>query len=248
MTLIPSKDQFDLKKFLIELLLSKKALSSFSLIFSNLAPLFGVLFFHWNLFAVIFLYWAENVVIGFYNIFKILMAKGSDAGEKTYALKAGDMEIPMRSKMNMYGYGKMLIAVFFAFHYGMFTLVHGIFVLAIFGKAGNLSEGFLYAFLIIFLSHGFSFFENFIGKREYLKTSPGWQMSQPYARIFVMHVVILVGGIVSIALGVPIFALLILIILKTIVDLFYHIAEHNISEITDPKAIEEAKKSFQTSK
>ncbi|MFA6097825.1 MAG: DUF6498-containing protein [Candidatus Paceibacterota bacterium] len=248
MVLITSKEQFDFKKFLSGLFFSKKDTSSFSLIVSNLAPLFGVIFFEWNLFSVIFLYWSENTVIGFYNIFKILMAKESDTGEKMSVLRAGGMEIPMKSKVNTYGHGKITIAVFFIFHYGMFVLIHGVFVLGFFGKLGNPSEGFLYVLFFLLLSHGFSFFENFIGKKEYLKTSPGRQMFQPYARVFVMHFVILVGGIVTMALGAPIFALLILIILKTIVDLLYHIEEHNVYEITDPKAIEEAKKAFQVSK
>lgn len=248
MVLITSKEQFDFKKFLSDLFFSKKDTSSFSLIISNLVPLFGVIFFEWNLFLVIFLYWTENAVIGFYNIFKILMARESDAGEKMYALRAGDMEIPIKSKVNTYNYGKITMVVLFIFHYGIFTLVHGAFVLAFFGKLGNLPEGFFYALLFIFLSHGSSFFENFIGKREYLKTSPGRQMFQPYARVFVMHSVILLGGIVSMFLGAPIFALIILIVLKTIVDLLYHIAEHNVYEITDPEALEEAKKAFQVSR
>jgi len=48
-----------------------------SLILSNLIPLIGVLFFGWDVSTILILYWSENVIIGFYNIFKMAMARGA---------------------------------------------------------------------------------------------------------------------------------------------------------------------------
>lgn len=250
MTLITSKEEFnklDLKKLAGDLLLGKKDKSAVVLVAANLVPLFGVLLFEWNLFSVIFLYWAENLVIGFYNIFKIALAEGSDAGEKYYALKAGYAELPFKSKVSSHGHGKSSLVVFFCFHYGIFTLGHGAFVYGLFGIGNDLSGGLFYTFILLLFSHGFSFFQNYIGKKEYLKASPERLFMQPYGRILIMHFVILAGGFVSMALGSPVYALLILILLKTVTDLFSHVYEHNVYEITDPKMIEEAKKAFRKS-
>jgi hypothetical protein len=40
-----------------------------------MVPLWGVLFFNWDAFYLVFLYWSENLVIGFYNILKMLLSQ-----------------------------------------------------------------------------------------------------------------------------------------------------------------------------
>ena len=40
-----------------------------------MVPLWGVLFFNWDAFYIVLLYWAENLVIGFYNILKMVLAQ-----------------------------------------------------------------------------------------------------------------------------------------------------------------------------
>ena len=58
---------------LFEKYLSKLPL--IALLATNALPLVGVLFFEWNAFLLVLLYWAENVVVGFYNVLKMAMAK-----------------------------------------------------------------------------------------------------------------------------------------------------------------------------
>ncbi len=42
------------------------------LVLANLLPFAGVIFFGWDLFAVVLFYWAENLVVGFYTLVKLL--------------------------------------------------------------------------------------------------------------------------------------------------------------------------------
>lgn len=82
------------------------------------------------------------------------------------------------------------------------------------------------AAMALFLSHGASFFLNYIGKREYLTTSAMRQMFAPYSRVVMLHLTIIFGAFITAILGAPIGALLILVVLKTAFDLRLHLREH----------------------
>lgn len=49
-----------------------KNISLVTLIISNLIPLFGLAVFNWDVRSVISIYWVENVVVGFYNVLKMI--------------------------------------------------------------------------------------------------------------------------------------------------------------------------------
>ena len=38
--------------------------SVIALVLANLVPVFGVFYFHWEVFPLMFLFWSENVIIG----------------------------------------------------------------------------------------------------------------------------------------------------------------------------------------
>jgi hypothetical protein len=127
--------------------------------------------------------------------------------------------------------------VFFILHYGVFWAVHGVFVFVFFGLSspsglfGGLGlRGVAIAAAALFLSHAVSFFVNFLGKEEYLTVSPDQQMMEPYSRVVVLHVTILAGGFLADALGAPLAALVLLIVLKTVIDLLAHLREHRKAE------------------
>jgi len=82
------------------------------------------------------------------------------------------------------------------------------------------------AAVALFLSHGASFFLNYIGKKEYLTTSAMRQMFSPYSRVVMLHLTILIGAFVIAILGAPIGALLVLVVLKTAFDLQLHLRQH----------------------
>jgi Family of unknown function (DUF6498) len=137
--------------------------------------------------------------------------------------------------------GRVGLAMFFAFHYGMFWVVHGIFVFALpaFGNGFGLDDrgvfgdviwsNVLLAAGVLFLSHGASFLFNYIGRGEYIVASAARQMSSPYGRVVVLHLTIIFGSMVVAFLGAPIGALVILVGLKTAFDLGLHLREHRNS-------------------
>jgi hypothetical protein len=189
--------------------------STLALLAANLMPLLGVLAFNWNVTPIMIFYWAENLVVGFYNVLKMRRAQASVAGANT-TMNGRPVQQSDRRAM----------IVFFIVHYGMFTLCHGIFVLVMFGAKfdGIFSELGL-ALLFLAVSHGISYRRNFIGRGEYQRVAFTTLFWQPYSRVIIMHLTILVGGTWALANGSPVYALLVLVALKTMIDLGLHLLE-----------------------
>jgi len=190
-----------------------------ALLVANALPLIGVLCFGWDAFAIVLLYWSENVVVGFYNVLKMAFLI---------------LKVP-HPTMHL---GKLFMIPFFTFHYGMFTMVHGIFVIAFFkgdfDQGGGLQSNPLLlslplsmyiAFVCLFFSHGVSFVNNYFYKGERNRTNLGKLMGQPYGRIVVLHIAVLFGGFLTMTLGSPVGVLLVLVLLKTIIDVKLHLRE-----------------------
>lgn len=182
-----------------------------TLVLANLWPPVGVVFFQWTVFSVVFLFWLENVIVGLFNLARMWMAQGGSANPG----------------------GKLAMIPFFAVHYGIFTLVHGIFVLALFGGGGvgsvaqALRETHVgAAALALAGSHGVSFVFNFMGSGEFRTATLDTLMAQPYGRVVVLHLVIIFGGFVIISLGAPMIPLALLVILKIGLDVAAHVREH----------------------
>ena len=89
------------------------------------------------------------------------------------------------------------------------------------------------ALLALFLSHGYSFMVNFIGRGEYRNRTLNKQMSEPYTRIILMHLVIIFGGALSAAVGEATPTLVLLIAAKIAVDLRAHLKEHREQTVED---------------
>ncbi len=184
------------------------------LILVNLVPVFGVLFLHWSLFSVMFFYWLESVVVGLYNIPKLLMAKAvPDPGTK-------EAQSPSRTR------GRFFFVGFFLVHYGIFMLGHGLFVFVLFGPPDLSVQLVLIGFMSLAISHGLSFMFNYVGHREYEKTDISQQMIAPYKRIVIMHVTIVIGGFLVGLFGSPVVALVFMVFLKIVIDGASHVSEH----------------------
>lgn len=191
--------------------------SILALVAANAVPLVCVVLFHWEVLPLMLLFWSENVVIGLFNVLKILTCSVHGAADIL---------------------GKFFFAAFFTVHYGMFTLVHGVFVVGLFGRnaahsgAGAdqilpaISENhLLLPILGLAISHGVSYTTNYLRGGEYRRTSPPQLMYQPYLRVIILHVTILGGGILILTFKSPTAGLAALVVLKTIVDLAAHLRE-----------------------
>ena len=214
-----------------------------SLLVANALPVVGVLCFGWDAFAIVLLYWTENIVLGFYNVLKMAFVKMQHPAENL---------------------GKLFMIPFFVIHYGGFTAVHGVFVLAFFkqdtegfnpfpsgetwpcflvfvqllfsviGQAISMLPGnMLYAIAGLFISHGVSFGYNYFYKGERNRTNLQKLMGQPYGRIVVLHVAIIFGGFLTMALGSPVGVLLILVLLKTVIDVKLHLCERRKNQTVE---------------
>jgi hypothetical protein len=197
-------------------------LTLFPLIFYNLIPIIGVLFWDWTLFTVLLLYWLESGVIGVFNLIRIGMAQApiSEGFKINGQHPAGQ-------------YGKWMIMLFFPFHYGMFWLVHGVFVFVFFGLgfmpgaaftglsgiSGINVSGVLLAASVMVISQLMSLLFVFYAQGEYQRISPDQQMRQPYSRVYVLHGVIIGGAFLINQFGTPMAALALLVVLKLTADL-----------------------------
>lgn len=196
--------------------------SSLVLIIANLLPLYGVMVLDWQVFPVMLLFWLENVTIGVLNALRMLLADPADP-----ALWAG----------------KLFMIPFFCFHYGLFTMIHGVFVFALFGgnvlnsKNNDLPQ--LHSLIQILNeydltiplialggSHLFSFFWNYLFRGQFRRTALSELMSRPYNRIIILHLTLLFGGMITLVLNSPLWALLMLICFKIGIDLSAHMKEH----------------------
>jgi uncharacterized protein DUF6498 len=193
-----------------------RSLSDLALIAANLVPLVGVLFFGWDLTSVIVLYWAESAVVGFYTALKMAVA----------------------------GKFAALFAVpFFLGHFGGFMALHFLFIYSFFvrglnaaGAEPGVREALAGIFIpvwpslaALFISHGISFFSNFIRQRESAGATIKDLMTAPYNRIIVMQLTVIFGGWIIMLLKRPVLALVLLVLIKTVVDLSAHRKEHRHS-------------------
>lgn len=192
-------------------LLARLRSSAVALVVANLVPVYGVLALGWKVAPIMVFYWTENLVVGFFNVMKMRRAQGP--------VNAAGMTLNGQPVTE--GSRRALI-LFFILHYGLFTLVHGVFVLVLFGPGMRLGRELGLALLALAASHGYSYRRNFIGAGEYTRASFARLFWQPYARIVVMHVTILAGGALAAAMGSPLGALLVLVGLKTLIDLGSH--------------------------
>lgn len=189
-------------------------LSVAALVAANLVPLAGAWLAGWSVYEIVLLFWAENVVIGLFQVVRMLTV--------------------MVLKREL---GMILLAAFFCLHYGMFTFVHGEFVVALLGPSPGaglesgvarllVPEGLLIALLVLAASHGFSFVVHFLRGGEWREPDLQSLMFAPYGRVVVLHLVIIAGGAMVLALGSPTPALVLLVALKLAVEVPLHLWAH----------------------
>lgn len=183
----------------------------------NLIPIAGVLFWGWSAFALILLYWLENVIVGVRNVLSMWAS----------AITNGGLMLPAAA----------FFSVFFTFHYGLFCLVHGMFVVSFFGEAeggafvgdsmfdlagavrglfaANMNLAIGFASIVFWQIVQFILF---LVRGDAARTNPLELMGAPYPRIIVLHVAIIFGGFLLMALNVPAAGYVVLALVKMAYD------------------------------
>ena len=196
-----------------------------ALVVANLIPLIGVLFFGWSVWNILVIYWLENGIVGLINVLKMSVATGDEVTPGVTLMVNGR---PATSAT------KMGLIPFFIVHYGIFWFVHGIFVLTLPAFFSLMSDDgmtldlgpVVFAALGLAISHGLSFWWNFLHGGEYRRTAAAALMFAPYKRLVALHITIIFGAFAVMFTGAPAAAVAVLVAIKTAIDLGLHLAEH----------------------
>ena len=164
------------------------------------------------------LFWCENVVIGLFGIARMIVA--------------GQTDTPTEG---------LFLPLFFMVHYGGFMFGHFMVLFKMYSDSlaetgvpvepadyySVMAEGLNWVPVVaLFISHGWSFVENFMGRREHEKLTPKQAMALPYRRMFITHIALIFGGVFLIEKGQPLAGLVLLVIMKIGLDVYFHRREH----------------------
>jgi hypothetical protein len=167
----------------------------------NAIPLAGVLWFGWSVFEVLLIYWFENVAIGIFHAVRLGICTRTNA-------------VPS-------GWGT---TAFFVLHYGLFTLVHGVFVFVYFGVLSEgllgLKGGLTLPVFSVFAWQALHLVFDTVATQGFRGRDPNSMMFEPYPRVFALHMTVILGGFLIDVAGAPIWALAVLVIVKTVSDVF----------------------------
>ena len=160
------------------------------IIFSNLFPLYGVIYYNWTIFSVVYIYWIELLIISSFQILKIMFAQG--ASNATFFSKLG------------------LAIKFFLFRTGVFFF-YLLFIVTFLGilatKKGDGGAGGISMFEVIFFKGTFykitllsfviynfvEFVVLFILNGAYKKAKPEDNYQILDIHILVVHIVVVLG-------------------------------------------------------
>jgi hypothetical protein len=201
-----------------------------ALVVANAIPLIGVLFLGWSVWNILVIYWLENGIVGGLNVLKMARAEGpalEGPGPMTFQVNGRPA-----SAMT-----KAALIPFFVLHYGLFWFVHGVFVFALplFASMSDqplaipmtLSAGSIaFAVVALAVSHGLSYWWNFLRRREYRRITAAGQMFAPYRRLIALHLTIIFGALAITLTGAPAAAIAVLVGVKILLDLGLHLSEH----------------------
>ena len=173
--------------------------SDYVLIAANLLPVIGVWFLGWSPTEVFMVYALETVIIGFFTLLKM--------GIVTIFRKT-DIWYNQGSSSRVSG---LFFMFFFLVHYGMFVAIQTGMFIEVSGIGKEYHLGFFdfflhwpkyftngnlqYMLLGFFISYGFNMVWNFIRPGQYRTISMTLLMFQPYGRIFIQQVTVILGSI-----------------------------------------------------
>jgi hypothetical protein len=189
---------------------------------SNAIPVFGVLVLGWAVLPLLIYYWLENVFVGVLNVPKILLT--------------GLTKKPPQKSLALF------LTPFFVFHYGIFCFVHGAFIFGlvaaadvfagraqptpetfdVFGRVAAMlrTDGDLrWSVIGLVAVLSLRFIVLWLAQGRWREKLPQEQMMEPYGRVVVLHIALLVCAVPVVALGQPLFAVLALAALKAALEL-----------------------------
>lgn len=207
---------------------SRRAIAG--IVIGNLIPVFGVLFLGWDAGAILILYWIENFIVGAFTVPRILTAQGP-------APPAGS--VLGRTSIA----GRIFVAVFFCFHYGLFWVGHGVFALMLASSFGGGREtqavaqaggpveaaeavvradagvSFLIGVGVLLVIHAIGFWRDWVASGLWRTATPNEEMFRPYGRMVVLHLTVLLGAFGLSSVGAPAWTMIVLCVGKMLLEL-----------------------------
>ena len=195
--------------------------STLSLIFSNVLVIFFAIVDRLSALDLLWIYWSQSVIIGFFNVVKILSLKEFS----TEGFRQGNKPVlPTKG-------AKVSTALFFLFHYGFFHFVYAIFLGGFSIFAGTASDGpgkgyLFYSAGTFFVSYLIEFVRSRNEKGQEIPNL-GRLMFAPYVRIVPMHLTIILGGLIgavgsAFSANTSLFVIVLFTGIKTVVDVITH--------------------------
>lgn len=168
------------------------------MIATNLIPIWGVWFKHWDAKMIFVVYCFETIIAGLYTIIQLWI---------TTLVKKKDIWNQGDSASTGSGY---MFIIFFIFHYGLFVVVQmQIFMSIVHVKPASvnlfyfiihvtrfLPEYAVFMLLLFTISYGFIVLKEFILNGVYKTIDMGTLMFAPYGRIFIQQFVVILGSFV----------------------------------------------------
>jgi hypothetical protein len=213
--------------------------STLLLVAANAIPLVGVLLWHWDAFLLLMLYWMETAIIGFWTVARIAASPPGTFG-------------PLLINRRPATSSSLAMAAFFIVHSGVFMGVHMVFLWAVFSGDWSrrihglhdaldkivIETGLWIPLLALFASRGGAFLfhvlkPELIRRLEQLLQLPVWLPAAAtdagaiiggfYGRIVIMQLTIIFGAFLAGIFG-SLAPLIIMIVLKTLVDVVMHLS------------------------
>ncbi|MEM6821909.1 MAG: DUF6498-containing protein [Verrucomicrobiota bacterium] len=218
----------------------KKHVSLWALILANTIPLVGCFFWDWDAKLIVLYFWIENLIIGGYNVLKMLFLPSATSRDRKrkifmtvfflihysgfcaahglflseFALQA----TPGESSLSEERMGQAVL-------WGPLVFLGLIYQLVIQIVPFLPGASFL-GIIALVISHGVSWINHYWIKNERATLKLRQLMVQPYRRIVLLHIVIILGSLPIVALGSPMPLLVLLVLGKTVLDAILHRREH----------------------
>lgn len=172
--------------------------ADFLSIAANLLPVFGVWFFGWNPREVFIVYCSETITIGLFHLVKMGIATG---------YRRTDIWYNGAARIRVSG---LMFMLFFLVHYGMFVAIQMGLFFGVSGMADQYNIGFFNFFFkwpqligengwimigAFVVSYGYKTISEFVLTKQYKVVPLSLLMFQPYARIFVQQVTVILGSV-----------------------------------------------------
>jgi hypothetical protein len=202
-----------------------------ALLAANIITIVIAILENWDLATVMFIYWAQSIIIGVFTVITLFSADtaalAADLG-KSQAEHGGSALVSER----YVGFYKILLAGFFALHYGLFHWGYYSFIIesGLFGPVNLANAGIWVSCGLFFVNHLYSYLYHRGSGRQGAQFLAE-EFVRPYHRIIPMHLTIIFGSIVVLALQIlgittvmPV--LVLFLVLKTYSDIGMHRLKH----------------------